>query len=644
MQKRLGLQWFRDIPIAQKLYFTVGIMATLILVELVTLWFAVGTLSSVRAYVEGEGLWSKGQKDGVYHLQKYSYSHNEADYQSFLTFMKVPLGDHKARVAMLKPIPDMEGARQGFLEGRNNEEDIDGMIHLMLRFHNIYYLSKAIGYWAEADPEITNLLPVGESLHKEITSPSPNEKVIDSLRSDVQLTNEKLTVLEDNFSYALGEGSRWLENIILKLLFAVALTVEISGLLLAFSVSRSIQRGLTEILRSTKSLAQGDFDDKAIVYSRDEIGTLATSINNMADEFGKAQNKFKKLLESAPDAMVIANREGVIRLVNAQAEKMFQYKREEMIGNKVEILIPEQFSTHHAKHREGFFADPKVRSMGIGLELYGRRKNGEKFPVEISLSPMETEEGMWVSAAIRDITDKKRDHEALREYARKLEISNNNLEQFAYVASHDLQEPLRTITNFAYELEQKQKGTLDEESTIYLNYIVTASERMKVLIKDLLMYSRIGKKRVVEPVDCAQIMKDVLTDMDLLIKENQAKVTVHPLPAILACKTEIIQLFQNLLANAIKYRKADVTPEVEIAAERDGGYWIFMVKDNGIGIDKEFFARIFVIFQRLHNQNKYSGTGIGLATCKKIVEMNGGKIWVKSEAGQGSIFYFKLPG
>ncbi|MCW5908061.1 MAG: PAS domain S-box protein [Chitinophagales bacterium] len=651
MQKFSFVQWFRNISIAKKLYFAVGIMAVLIAMELLTLWFAVTTLSSVRAFVGGEGLWSKSQKDAVYHLRKYGRMKKEEDYLKFQEFMKVPLGDRKTLMELTKPVPNIDTARQGFIEGRNHPHDVDGMIKLFTRFYFVSYISKAIEIWKEADAAISPLITISEQMHTEFHSSAPSQEKLNEMLQQVDEINDRLTVLEDNFSYTLGEGSRWLEDLVLKLLFAVALTVEITGLLLTFSVSRGIQKGLDEILRVSKLVAKGDFSAKAKVYSGDEIGVLANAFNQMATELGESiserregETKFKDLLESAPDAMVIVNREGTIQLVNRQTEKLFQFTKQEMIGGKVEMLIPERFLQSHAGHRTHFFSDPKVRAMGTGLELFGKRKSGEEFPVEISLSPIETEEGIWVSAAIRDITDKKRIEEALKEYARKLELSNTSLEQFAYVASHDLQEPLRTITNFTKLLEEKEQHTADETSKKYMNYVVNAAERMKRLIRDLLLFSRLGKKHIVELINFKDLLHEITTDMEALITESGARIAIGKMPVLPASKTEMKLLFQNLINNAIKYRKPDVAPEVEInAMKQANGSWQFSVADNGIGIEPEFHEKIFVIFQRLHNENEYSGTGIGLATCKKIVELNGGKIWVESKNGEGSTFYFTLP-
>jgi diguanylate cyclase (GGDEF)-like protein/PAS domain S-box-containing protein len=283
MRRFLLFRWFNDVSIAKKLYFTVGIMALLIGVELFALFFCLNTLSSVRAYVGGEGLWSKAQKDAVFHLYKYGVSRNEEDYQLFLDFMKVPIGDGKARKELMKAIPDPEVARQGFLEGRNHPDDIEGMIALFRNFSHVSYIARAISIWTQAEPLVMQLIPIGQGLRKEITSADPSEDVITNLLNLIGHLNQRLTIMEDEFSYTLGDASRWLESVVLKLLFLTALTVEVTGLLLAVSVSRNIQKGLAEIIRAANSFAKGVYNTRANVFSRDEIGVLAQSFNEMSE-------------------------------------------------------------------------------------------------------------------------------------------------------------------------------------------------------------------------------------------------------------------------------------------------------------------------------------------------------------------------
>jgi signal transduction histidine kinase len=221
--------------------------------------------------------------------------------------------------------------------------------------------------------------------------------------------------------------------------------------------------------------------------------------------------------------------------------------------------------------------------------------------------------------------------------------SNLELEQFAYIASHDLQEPLRTISNYV-GLFKKQFGEnkFDKNASQYLNYILGATERMQTLIIDLLSYSRIGHYHNIDQVDCNEVMKEILKDFDALIKMSNAKITIDKLPVIEGHYSEIKSLFQNVLSNAIKFRKKDVKPVIKIYAEERKSEWLFAIKDNGIGINEAYHDKLFKIFQRLHSQSEYSGTGIGLAQCKKIVEIHGGRIWVDSVPGMGSTFYFTI--
>ncbi|MEP7106854.1 MAG: two-component regulator propeller domain-containing protein [Ferruginibacter sp.] len=225
----------------------------------------------------------------------------------------------------------------------------------------------------------------------------------------------------------------------------------------------------------------------------------------------------------------------------------------------------------------------------------------------------------------------------------ELQVKNKEMEQFVYVASHDLQEPLRTTSSFVELVQQQYKGKLDEKADKYLDYISDASDRMKVLIKDLLDFSRIGTNAELEKIDCNTILENVLADIRVLIKESKAGIQYTRLPVIYGYPTEIKQLFQNLVINAVKFRKKDTVPQIKIAVQETGRYWEFIISDNGIGIEKQHSERIFVIFQRLHTRKEYTGSGIGLSHCKKIVEMHKGKIWVESVSGEGSSFHFSIP-
>jgi len=273
----------RDITISNKLYFTVGIMALLVTLEVCTLWFAVGTLSSVRSMVNGEGLWSKAQKDAVYSLFVYAHSRQEKDYQAFREFLKVPLGDNKTLLELKKPNPDLQIARDGFIEGRNHGDDVDGMINLITRFHTISYLNRAIVAWGEAQKKMEQLITLGDKLHNMIRSGTVSQQEIDKLMAQANELNRKLTISEDDFSFTLDEGARWLERIVLRILLTLSITIGTTSILITISVTRGIERGIKAIVDGATLVSKGLLDTRVKVYSGDEIGMLAISFNQMTD-------------------------------------------------------------------------------------------------------------------------------------------------------------------------------------------------------------------------------------------------------------------------------------------------------------------------------------------------------------------------
>ncbi len=375
-----------------------------------------------------------------------------------------------------------------------------------------------------------------------------------------------------------------------------------------------------------------------------EEGRFATAAVRDITDRKKAQAQFKNLLETAPDAMVIIDRNGRINLVNQQTERLFGYTRGELIDQPVEILVPENLRSRHVGHRSGYFGDPKVREMGAGLELSGRRKDGTEFPIEISLSPLETPDGQFATAAVRDITERKTAQIKLTDYARNLEASNRELEEFAYVASHDLQAPLRNIISFSELLHDECVGKISEDADRYFGFIEEGALRLQGLIKDILEVSRVNRmERSFITVDTNECMETCRLQLRSVLEDSGGRIDFARLPDVKGDALRLTQLFQNLLNNAVKFQRPGVPPLVTITARRFGEFWEFAIADNGIGISADECVQVFEIFRRLHTADEYPGTGIGLSICKKIVETHGGRIWAESEPGKGATFRFTLP-
>jgi two-component system sensor kinase FixL len=379
--------------------------------------------------------------------------------------------------------------------------------------------------------------------------------------------------------------------------------------------------------------------------SKGSAGTNLDEKVKFESDMGLDAAAYRRLVEAAPDAVIVADHEGTIVLVNEQAESLFDYSREELIGEAVELLIPERLREGHVGRRDGFAANPHVRPMGAGLELFGRGRSGREFPVEISISPVHTGTRHLVAAAIRDITDRRRMERELRRANIELGRSNEELEQFAYVASHDLQEPLRKIQAFGDLLRLEHAPALVEEAREYIEIMQGAAARMQKLINDLLAFSRVSSQASpFVAVDLSQTVAEVVSDLEPTIEESGARVECERLPSLQADPVQMRALFQNLLSNAVKYRRDGVVPHVRIYARNDGkDHCQIVVEDNGIGFETKHAEKIFRVFQRLHGRNKFAGTGIGLAICQRIVNRHRGTISARGVPGEGAVFTVTLP-
>jgi two-component system, LuxR family, sensor kinase FixL len=360
-------------------------------------------------------------------------------------------------------------------------------------------------------------------------------------------------------------------------------------------------------------------------------------------ELREAEERMRSIVDHVIDGIITIDDQGTIESYNPAAQRIFSYQATEVIGKNVKLLMPEPFHSEHDRYVASYLHTGEAKIIGIGREVVGRRKNGAMFPMDLAVSEFHLGQRRYFTGIVRDISERKRAEAELLRTAQELARSNLDLEQFAYVASHDLQEPLRAVAGCVQVLKKRYQGQLDNRADELIAHTVDGVSRMQTLIDDLLTYSRVGTRgKAFEPTDCQTALSQALANLEASMQEAGALVSGDPLPVLKADAGQLTQLFQNLIGNAIKFRSQEA-PKIHVGVRKDGEQWVFSVKDNGIGVQAEYFERIFVIFQRLHTRSEYPGTGIGLAICKKIVERHGGRIYLQSEPGQGSTFSFTIP-
>ncbi len=359
----------------------------------------------------------------------------------------------------------------------------------------------------------------------------------------------------------------------------------------------------------------------------------------------ESEVKYRHLFETSPYFIGLLNTEGILIDCNDAIKDLQSIHTIEDVKGKnfIEIILLNEKNKHLIPMFEKFI---KSVFEGANQEMFDFRLSraiGGHLWLYVEATLIEIEKQKFVQFIMQDITERKRSEQLLQESMKDLARINTELEQFTYVASHDLKEPLRMISSFAQLLEKQYKDKLDEGANDFIRFIIEGVVRMQDLINNLLKYSKIGKSsREFEKVDLNNVLKDAIDNLKKIINETNAEVIYDSLPSLFVDKYQLLQVFQNLISNAIKFH-GESPPLIHVSARPDNKHWVFSVRDNGIGIDSKDYERIFIIFKRLHTKDEYGGTGIGLAICKKIVEQYGGKIWVESEVGNGSTFYFSIP-
>ncbi len=501
--------WFRNISISRKLYFTIGIMAFLIVCELFMLWFSLHLLSGVRGAIQVEGIWSKAQKNAVNTLQQYAYSSDTANYAYFYEYLKVHEYDKIALTELTKPEPSRQIMMDNIVKAGVHPDDASPLVDVFYYLNSLPSIKKALTIFWTSDERIMVLKSIGDEMHAKIVQNSQlTREEIESYFERINILNAKFKSSEGSFIATISKAGRKIDSMVFRILIAIALIVQFTSLIMAISINRGISKGINEVIRVSKQVGHGDYKERAKVYSKDEIGVLAESFNEMIDE---------------------------------------------------------------------------------------------------------------------------------------VEITNQELNQFVYIASHDLQEPLNTIGSFIKLLIDPETNWSQEQKIKVKHFISDSTIRLQSLIKDLMNFSRISNHTSFENVDMQNVVQTVVNELQEEINLSKADITFDKLPEIKGNKVELINLFQNLVSNAIKFQIKGKRPIVKILYHDLPSFHYFIVEDNGIGIHPDRQERIFEVFQRLNKSKDYPGTGIGLAICKKIVRLHKGQIKVESKLNHGSEFHVSIP-
>lgn len=479
-----------------------------------------------------------------------------------------------------------------------------------------------------------------------------NKIIVEKIRPLYELVKEDISSLIDiQIGFTKQEYKHQqdqyatIRNIFIGLIIIALVFV----LLISVAVTRVIFRPLQKAVEIARSVAAGDFTQQIEVRSTDEVGQLLQALKEMNESLVKSIGQLhdseayiRSLMNNLIEGVIATNEYGVIETFNPAAEKMFGYTGSEIVGQNVSLLMPESDRSQHDSYFKHYLETGKTKDyLGSTREVFGQRKDGTVFPMDIAVGEMRWEEHNVFTAIVRDISERKLAEEQKARLMCELESTHEELKNFAYVVSHDLKAPLRAISALADWLSHDYSDKFEEEGKEHMRLLVKRVYRMDNLINGILQYSRVGKvKEQIVTVDLDQLVREVI---DLLSPPANIVISIeNTLPTVMVEPTRIEQVFQNLLSNAIKFMDKP-HGEIRIACNSEDKQWEFMIADNGLGIELRHFERIFQLFQTLVPRDSVECTGVGLSLVKKIVEMYGGKIWLESKVGEGSKFFFTLP-